>query len=118
MGESTTATVELPPIDDEGVIMLQPESIVDTCWLKRGGKLIEQSLFRWNKLPLEEYLSLRNNKLQGTIDSEALGNLTSISLFDLSLNTALEGRIPRSMASLCNLKSNQSSGCPREPRNF
>ena len=54
MGESTTATVELPPIDDEGVIMLQPESIVDTRWLKRGGKLIEQSLVRWNKLPLEE----------------------------------------------------------------
>ncbi|XP_006452203.2 receptor-like protein EIX2 [Citrus clementina] len=52
-----------------------------------------------------EYLSLRNNKLQGTIDSEALGNLTSISRLDLSLNTGLEGRIPRSMASLCNLKS-------------
>ncbi|KAH9763086.1 hypothetical protein KPL70_001057 [Citrus sinensis] len=30
MGESTTATVELSPIDDKGVIMLQPESIVDT----------------------------------------------------------------------------------------
>ena len=54
MGESTTATVELPLIDDEGVIMLQPESIVDTSWLKRGGKLIEQSLVRWNKLPPEE----------------------------------------------------------------
>ncbi|KAH9803420.1 hypothetical protein KPL71_001757 [Citrus sinensis] len=52
-----------------------------------------------------EYLSLRNNKLQGTIDSEALGNLTSISRLDLSLNTGLVGRIPRSMASLCNLKS-------------
>ncbi|XP_015381786.2 receptor-like protein EIX2 [Citrus sinensis] len=52
-----------------------------------------------------EYLSLRNNKLQGTIDSEALGNLTSISRLDLSLNTGPEGRIPRSMASLCNLKS-------------
>ena len=54
MGESTTATVELPLIDDEGVIMLQPESIVDTRWLKRGGKLTEQSLVCWNKLPPEE----------------------------------------------------------------
>ncbi|KAH9801518.1 hypothetical protein KPL71_001066 [Citrus sinensis] len=54
MGESTTTTVELPPIDDEGVIMLQSESIVDTHWLKRGGKLIEQSLVHWNKLPPEE----------------------------------------------------------------
>ena len=54
MGESTTATVELPPIDDEGVIMLQSKSIVDTRWLKMGGKLIEQSLVHWNKLPPEE----------------------------------------------------------------
>ncbi|KDO52976.1 hypothetical protein CISIN_1g042359mg [Citrus sinensis] len=52
-----------------------------------------------------EYLSLSNNSLQGTIDSEALGNLTSISWLDLSLNMGIEGRIPRSMASLCNLKS-------------
>ena len=54
MGESTTTTVELPPINDEGVIMLQPDSIVDTRWLKKEGKFIEQSLVHWNKLPPEE----------------------------------------------------------------
>lgn len=54
IGKSTSATMALPPINNEGVIMLQPETIVDTCWLKKGGKLIEQSLVHWNKLPHEE----------------------------------------------------------------
>ncbi|KAH9651468.1 hypothetical protein KPL70_026755 [Citrus sinensis] len=51
-----------------------------------------------------EYLNLRNNCLQGTI-SDALGNLTSVSWIDLSFNIGLQGRIPRSMANFCNLKS-------------
>ncbi|KAL9448154.1 hypothetical protein AB3S75_015597 [Citrus x aurantiifolia] len=44
----------MPPIDDDGVIVLEPNSIVDTRWKKRESKLIEQSLIRWKKLPPEE----------------------------------------------------------------
>ncbi|KDO50225.1 hypothetical protein CISIN_1g0032002mg, partial [Citrus sinensis] len=51
-----------------------------------------------------ECLNLRNNSLQGTI-SDAIGNLTSVSWLDLSINIGLQGRIPRSMANFCNLKS-------------
>ncbi|KAL9413856.1 hypothetical protein AB3S75_042363 [Citrus x aurantiifolia] len=54
MGEITESNEELPPIDDDNVLVLEPDGIIDTRWLKRGGKLIEQSLVRWKKLPSEE----------------------------------------------------------------
>ncbi|KAH9768733.1 Integrase catalytic domain-containing protein [Citrus sinensis] len=54
VGEFPHNSDELPPIDDDGVIILEPDSIVDTQWLKRGGKFIEQSLVRWKRLPSKE----------------------------------------------------------------
>lgn len=54
VGEFPHNSDELPPIDDDGVIILEPDSIVDTQWLKRGGKFIEQSLVRWKRLPYKE----------------------------------------------------------------
>ena len=54
MGDLSENSSDIPPIDDEGVLMLEPAEILDTRWLKRGGKFIEQSLVRWNKLPTEE----------------------------------------------------------------
>ena len=54
VGELTSNNNEVPPIDDEGVLVLELESIVDTRWLKRGGKLIEQSLVRWKRLSAED----------------------------------------------------------------
>ncbi|KAH9647661.1 Wall-associated receptor kinase-like 22 [Citrus sinensis] len=56
VGEVPHNSSELPPIDDDGVIILEPDSIVDTRWLKRGGKFIEQSLVRWKRLPLRRLL--------------------------------------------------------------
>ncbi|KAH9668238.1 hypothetical protein KPL70_021339 [Citrus sinensis] len=54
MGDLSENSSDIPPIDDEGVLMLEPAEILDTRWLKRGGKFIEQSLVRWNKLLTEE----------------------------------------------------------------
>lgn len=54
MGNLPHNNIELPPIDDDGVIILKPNSIIDTRWLKRESKLIEQSLIHWKILPAEE----------------------------------------------------------------
>ncbi|XP_044464199.1 receptor-like protein EIX2 [Mangifera indica] len=51
-----------------------------------------------------ELLSLQWNKFQGLIP-HALGNLTSVKVIFLSYNYELEGRIPRSFGSLCNLSA-------------
>ncbi|KAL9460048.1 hypothetical protein AB3S75_003278 [Citrus x aurantiifolia] len=47
-------TLELPPITDEGVDSVEPETILDTCWIKQGNKFIEESLVKWKQLPKED----------------------------------------------------------------
>ncbi|KAH9680798.1 hypothetical protein KPL71_026691 [Citrus sinensis] len=54
VGDLPKSSTDLPPIDDEGILELEPDSVVDTRWLKRGGSIIEQSLICWKKLPLKE----------------------------------------------------------------
>lgn len=54
MGKIIECSEELPPIDDDSVLVLEPDGIIDTRWLKRRGKLIKQSLVHWKKLPPEE----------------------------------------------------------------
>nr|XP_023892715.1 receptor-like protein EIX2 [Quercus suber]XP_023892716.1 receptor-like protein EIX2 [Quercus suber] len=50
-----------------------------------------------------KFLNLEENILQGTISS-AIGNLTSAISIDLSSNLLLEGKVPRSLGSLCKLR--------------
>ena len=67
---SSTATTaplqtELPPIAEDGVVILEPQSILDTRWIKHGGQLVEESLVHWKHLtpddatwePTEQLLS-------------------------------------------------------------
>ena len=54
VGDLPKSSTNLPPIDDEGMLELEPDSVVDTRWLKRGDSIIEQSLICWKKLPLKE----------------------------------------------------------------
>ena len=53
VGDLPKSSTELPPIDDDGILELEPDSIVDTRWLKCGGSIIEQSLIYGKKLLLE-----------------------------------------------------------------
>ncbi|KAA8529846.1 hypothetical protein F0562_034385 [Nyssa sinensis] len=39
VGDSTDASTEVPPITDEGVLILEPEAILDTRWVKEGKKV-------------------------------------------------------------------------------
>jgi hypothetical protein len=54
VGTSLPAIVDLPPISDEGQIQVEPEQVVDTRWIKRGTKFIEESLVQWKSLPAED----------------------------------------------------------------
>ena len=54
MGDFLSNSVDLPPVDDEGPVIMNPEAILDTRWVKRGGKVIEQNLVRWKKMPAED----------------------------------------------------------------
>jgi len=54
VGASLPAVVDLPSISDEGQIQVEPEQVVDTRWIKRGTKFIEESLVQWKSLPAED----------------------------------------------------------------
>ncbi|TXG66561.1 hypothetical protein EZV62_007836 [Acer yangbiense] len=54
MGEPNDITIDLPLTCDEGEIILEPESILDTRWVKRGLHFVEESLVKWKRLSLDD----------------------------------------------------------------
>lgn len=54
MGNSVFTTKDLPTTINEGNVLLQPHQILDTYWLRKGGKLVEQSLVQWKNMPAED----------------------------------------------------------------
>lgn len=51
LGDSNSTAVELPPMANDGEILLQPKAILDTRWIKKGSKFTEESLVKWKQLP-------------------------------------------------------------------
>ena len=49
-----TVTGELPPTDDEGHLVLQPEAIIDTRERQLRSRKIREFLVRWKNLPDED----------------------------------------------------------------
>lgn len=54
VGESVFTIKDFPTITEEGTILFHPHQILDTHWLKKGGKFVEQSLVHWKNLPTED----------------------------------------------------------------
>lgn len=54
IGEHTDVNPELPPVTDEGALVLEPEKVIDTRWVKQRKKFIEESLVQGRRLPAEE----------------------------------------------------------------
>lgn len=51
VSETAFNSTELPPLEDDGFIMMEPESILNTRWVKHGSKFFEK-----NKLNGDIYL--------------------------------------------------------------
>jgi len=54
LGQQVTVTDELPPTDDEGHLVLQPEAIIDTKKRQLPSRTIQEFLVRWKNLPDED----------------------------------------------------------------
>jgi hypothetical protein len=54
IGEHTLSFTELPPITDEGAIVLKPRHILDACWIKKDKKFEEEHLVQWKHLSAEK----------------------------------------------------------------
>ena len=54
IGRNVVANMELPPIDDEGHLILQPEAILDTRKRQLRNRVIKEYLIWWRNLPDED----------------------------------------------------------------
>ena len=54
VGEPNTSSTELPPINDDGEIVMEPEAILDTRWVRKGSSFVEENLVQWKKLSKED----------------------------------------------------------------
>ena len=50
LGQHVTVTDELPPTDDEGHLVLQPEAIIDTRERQLRSRTVRKFLVRWKNL--------------------------------------------------------------------
>ncbi|CAN0903999.1 hypothetical protein LINGRAHAP2_LOCUS22831 [Linum grandiflorum] len=49
-----TASTVIPPVTDDGTLLLQPEVILDTRWTRRGSRFVEEVLVQWQGLPTDD----------------------------------------------------------------
>ena len=53
-GQAEPQQTELPPFTDEGVSILEPQTNLDTRWIKHRGHLVEESLVQWKNLSTDD----------------------------------------------------------------
>jgi hypothetical protein len=54
VGDSAMPATELPPVTDEGVVILEPHQILDTRWVNRGNKFEADCLVQWKHLSVDD----------------------------------------------------------------
>ncbi|KAA8538683.1 hypothetical protein F0562_028291 [Nyssa sinensis] len=64
VGDLVVPSEELPPVNDKGIIILEPQQIWDICWVKRGNKFEAESLVQWKRLPIKEATWETNQSLK------------------------------------------------------
>ena len=54
VGQHIVPSFDLPPLDDEGVLVLIPERILQVRERKLRNMVIREYLVKWKKLPMED----------------------------------------------------------------
>ena len=54
IGKHVVATMDLPPLDDEGHLVLQPEAILHTQERKLRNRVIKEYMIQWTNIPDED----------------------------------------------------------------
>ncbi len=67
LGQHVATSVELPPLDEEGQLVLNPEEILDVRERKLRSRVIREYLVQWRDLPVEDATWEKEQVLQ---DSE------------------------------------------------
>ncbi|CAN0917479.1 hypothetical protein LINGRAHAP2_LOCUS30323 [Linum grandiflorum] len=48
------ASSDIPPITDDGALLIQPEEILNTRWTRCGSLFVEELLVKWHTLPADD----------------------------------------------------------------
>jgi hypothetical protein len=54
LGQQVTTSAELPPLDEEGQLVLNPDKIVDVKERRLSSRVIQEYLVIWRGLPVED----------------------------------------------------------------
>ena len=54
LGNLDHVTPELPPVKEDGMVLLEPKRIVDFRWTKSGKKVLQEALVQWTGLAEED----------------------------------------------------------------
>ena len=54
LGDGSVISSEFLPLSNEGTLVIEPEAILDTRWVKRRAKFSEESLVKWRMLAMED----------------------------------------------------------------
>jgi hypothetical protein len=54
LGQTMPVQIELPELDEEGKLILEPEKVIDQCSLSLWNRTIMEYLIKWKNMPLEE----------------------------------------------------------------
>ena len=54
VGDNKEVSLELSPVVDDGIVLLDPKRILDIHWVKQGKKFILEHLVQWYRLPTKE----------------------------------------------------------------
>ena len=53
-GNNSVSSQDLPPVSDGGLVILEPQSILDTRWIKQGNTFKEECLVQWKRMPVKD----------------------------------------------------------------
>jgi hypothetical protein len=54
LGKQVTSSEKLPPLDEEGQLVLVPEKVLKVCERKLRNRVIREYLIRWRDFPVED----------------------------------------------------------------
>jgi hypothetical protein len=52
LGQTMPVQIELPELDEEGKLILEPEKVIDQCSLSLHNRTIMEYLIKWKNMPL------------------------------------------------------------------
>jgi len=50
IGDEVVESIELPPMSAAGEMLIEPEAVLDTRWIKKGSRFVEEILVKWKHL--------------------------------------------------------------------